>query len=149
MAQTSTFKSSIHYQLCNSNLDNKIIKSSQINTDDDNDDLHEVTITSPINPTTLISPNHHLTSSTLSIASAHKQQTLSTNHHRPSIIGTLATTLSAVRKSSTSALALAQQRLSTDNGNLFSGYQGNRHKEREEENSIRAHNASTSFESLD
>jgi len=120
MAQTSTFKSSIQYQLCNSNIDNKIIKSSQINTDDD-DDLHEVTITSP-------NCHHNLTPSRLSIVSAHKQQTLSTNHHRPSIIGTLATTLSAVRKSSTSALALAQQRLSTDNGNLFSGYQGNRHR---------------------
>jgi hypothetical protein len=70
--------------------------------------------------------------STLSIIS-HKKQTniqqLPSNNRqsisRQSIFGTLATTLTAVRKSSTTALALAQQRLSTDNGNLFSGYQGN------------------------
>lgn len=51
---------------------------------------------------------------------SHNRQSIS----RQSIFGTLATTLTAVRKSSTSAFALAQQRLSTDNGNLFSGYQG-------------------------
>jgi hypothetical protein len=96
--------------------------------------------------TTLIKPKEHSSplgkhslGSTLSIASLTKQT--NTQHHpsinssipsrnrqsisRQSIIGTLATTLTAVRKSSTAALSLAQQRLSTDNANLFSGYQGN------------------------
>jgi hypothetical protein len=57
---------------------------------------------------------------------SHNRQSIS----RQSIFDTLASTLTAVRKSSTTALALAQQRLSTDNGNLFSGYQGNILKEK-------------------
>ncbi len=58
----------------------------------------------------------------LSIHSLEKQTNI---QHRPSIFGTLATTLTAVRKSSTSIFALAQHQLSNDNGNLFSSYQGN------------------------
>jgi hypothetical protein len=45
---------------------------------------------------------------------------------RQSVFDTLATKLTAARKSSTTALASAQQRLSTDNANLFSAYQGKR-----------------------
>jgi len=76
--------------------------------------------------------------SSLSIVSITKQPNTQTRQSisRQSILGTLATTLTAVRKSSTTALALAQQRLSTDNGNLFSGYQGNMKKK------IITHNAS-------
>jgi hypothetical protein len=165
MAQASSFKSSIRYQVCNSAGDNDISRYSPIKTNQQsfspvkNDDLCEITI-SPS------SPNHHSSSlthliptistfgqtssstestnliksiqplsslpkyslgSTLSISSNPKptntpphRQSLS----RQSIFGTLATTFTAVRKSSTTAFALAQQRLSTDNGNLFSGYQG-------------------------
>lgn len=61
----------------------------------------------------------HRSSLNSSVHSANRQ-----SPSRQSIFDTLATTLTAVRKSSTSALALAQQRLSTDNGNLFSAYQG-------------------------
>jgi hypothetical protein len=155
MAQASSFKSSIRYQVCNSAGDNDIsryspIKSNQLSVK--NDDLCEITI----------SPNHHSSSlthlipgqisssaestilikskepssslpkhslgSTLSISSNPKPINTPPYRHslsRQSIIDTLATTLTAVRKSSTTAFALAQQRLSTDNGNLFSGYQGN------------------------
>ena len=147
MAQASSFKSTIRYQVCNSAGDNdpprySPIKSNKLSVK--NDDLCEITI----------SPNHHHSSSlthlipgqisssaeptspipkypfgsTLSISSNPKPTPTPPHRSslsRQSIIGTLATTLTAVRKSSTTALALAQQRLSTDNGNLFSGYQGN------------------------
>ncbi len=155
MAQASSFKSTIRYQVCNSAGDNDISRYSPIKSNKlsvKNDELCEIRI----------SPNHHSSSlthlipgqisssaesttlvrskepsspipkypfgSALSISSTPKP--INTPPHRSSlsrqsIIGTLATKLTAVRKSSTTALALAQQRLSTDNGNLFSGYQGN------------------------
>src|ERR1700722_14372514 len=51
MAQISSFKSSIRYQVCNSNVDNDITRKPSIINDDD---LCEVKI-SP----TISSPNHH------------------------------------------------------------------------------------------
>jgi hypothetical protein len=89
-------------------------------------------------PPPLPPPPKNPLGSTLSIVSLTKQPYAQTRQSlsRQSILGTLATTLTAVRKSSTTALALAQQRLSTDNGNLFSGYQGNMKKK------IITHNAS-------
>ncbi len=190
MAQASSFKSSIRYQVCNSAVDNDISHLSsikptqQVFSPNTNDELCEITISPTINKKTslsLSSPNHHTSSLTHLIPTAtssgghtsssiesgtiiksnpppsssspppknplgssssinslskrtHTQQRPSINSSIPSnirqsvsrqsIFGTLATTLTAVRKSSSSALALAQQRLSIDNGTLFSGYQG-------------------------
>ena len=63
-----------------------------------------------------------------STSSSHHGGTIPANARhsisRQSVFDTLATTLTAVRKTSTSALAVAQQRLSHDNGNLFSSYHG-------------------------
>lgn len=183
MAQTSSLKSSIRYQVCNTAVDNDISHISSINPSEQgqqssitDDDLCEITI-SPLPTTTikktslsLSSPNHYTSSRTPlippghtsatvikptkpcsptthplgSVASIHSlsKQThiqqqqqrssinsslLSHNHSstpRPSIFGTLATTLTAARKSSTSAFALAHQQLTNDHRNLFSGYQG-------------------------
>jgi hypothetical protein len=189
MAQASSFKSSIRYQVCNSAVDNDISHLSPIKSSQQpfssitDDDLCEITISPATNKKTslsLSSPNHHTSSlthlipattsscghtsssvestiiiksiqppsssplpktplgSSSSINSLSKprnaQQRSSINSSVPSnipqsssrqsIFGTLATTLTAVRKSSSTALALAQQRLSADNGTLFSGYQG-------------------------
>lgn len=185
MAQASSFKPSIHYQVCNSNIDNDIpcpssIKSSrQATSSNINDDLCEIKISpstsqqpvlppsssnhySPLpkhfipttsatshvrssieytgrnKPTKYPFPSNNPRGSSVSIQSIPKRLNTqqgqfltssnpSSNRHsisRQSIFDTLATTLTAVRKSSTSAFALAQQRLSTDNGNIFSAYQG-------------------------
>lgn len=131
-------KSSIRYQVCNSSTDEDTspFLTNQINPSTfpsiAEDDLHEITITSPNHlQRSLLKLNEPSQSkyshgSNLSISSIVKPHRTSISlHPRQSIFGTLATTLTAVRKSSTTALALAQQRLSTDNGNLFSGYQGN------------------------
>jgi hypothetical protein len=186
MAQASSFKSSIRYQVCNASNDNDISRLSStrvVQKDSSNgndDDLREITIATPNNPKRS-SPNHHvstlirspvtvdsaivkipaqhLSSSSpkhplISSASVHSLSkggnppaVVSQPSRRPSvtstvrgnalpsspvprsgsrqsIIDTLATTLTAVRKGSTSALALAQRRLSTDNTNLFATYQG-------------------------
>ena len=181
MAQASSLKSSIRYQVCSSAVDNDISHVSSINPSEQgcssitDDDLCEITISPTIIKKTslsLSSPNHHTSSltklipvtsrgdrtsssaesttllksiqpsspptnplgSSLSIHSLakptntqHRPSTnsslLSNNRRstsRQSLFGTLATTLTAVRKSSTSAFALAHQQLSSDNGNLFS-----------------------------
>ncbi|CAF3107092.1 unnamed protein product [Rotaria sp. Silwood2] len=191
MAQASSFKPSIHYQVCNSKVDNDIPRLSSIKSSQQafssivDDDLCEITILPSRNKKSslpLSSPNHHTSllknripissagghvstsvesttrfksikysssssfspltknprGSSASIHSLSKrtstQQCSSANSSNPphnrqsssrqSIFDTLATTLTAVRKSSTTALALAQQRLSTDNGNIFAAYQG-------------------------
>ena len=181
MAQASSFKSSIRYQVCNPSNDNDISrlsatrvvqKESSIGEDDE---LREITIAPPNNPkrsspnhhvSTLIrspaapdstivkipvqhlpssSPKHPLTSSASihslskrtnppavvsrpsrrsSVSSTVRGNAVPRSGSRQSIIDTLATTLTAVRKGSTTALALAQRRLSTDNTNLFATYQG-------------------------
>lgn len=127
-------KSSIRYQVCNSTTDedtspfltNKNHPSNFASIAED--DLHEISVTSPNHlQLTEPSPVKYSHGSNLSISSVVKPPSRPSIslHPRQSIFGTLATTLTAVRKSSTTAFALAQQRLSTDNGNLFSGYQGN------------------------
>ena len=101
---------------------------------------YESSLLTPLLPTTSIKPTqtssladaHESSSSIDSLAKrrgARKSRTIDPSYahrasSRQSVFGTLATTLTAVRKSSTSAIASAQQRLSTDNGNLFSAYQG-------------------------
>lgn len=127
-------KSSIRYQVCNSTTDEDTSPFLTTKTHPSNfatiaeDDLHEITVTSPnhlqLNEPTQSKHSHGSNLSISSIVKPPNRPSISI-HPRPSIFGTLATTLTAVRKSSTTAFALAQQRLSTDNGNLFSGYQGN------------------------
>ena len=134
MAQAPSFKSAIRYEVCNSAvLDDQPTAGDGAPRLPLTDDLCEITIA----PTSL-SPNHYGSPSSEARGSSASIQSLSksiavpshpnsSNQRSPSrqsIFGTLATTLTAVRKSSTSALALAQQRLSSDNGNLFSAYQG-------------------------
>ena len=68
---------------------------------------------------------------------------------RQSIFDTLATTLTAVRKGSTSALALAQRRLSTDNGNLFSAYQGDFIRQSRQLRKARRQDIKARFEKFD
>ncbi|CAF3388043.1 unnamed protein product [Rotaria socialis] len=214
MAQTSSFKSSIHNQVCNSNIDNDIarlpsIKSSQqVVPSNIHDDLCEIRIfppTSQKSSSQLPSSNHrtplskhlvpftstdgggggHVTSSSetgthikptkipllsnnsrgssVSIQSLPKR--ISTqprpsinssnpyNHRystsRQSIFDTLATTLTAVRKSSTSAFTLAHQRLSSDNGNIFSGYQGDFIRQSRQLRKARKQDIKARFEKFD
>ncbi|CAF1046693.1 unnamed protein product [Adineta steineri] len=109
------------------------------------------------------SPSQHQFGSTLSIHSLAKQ---TNTQHRPSInspcslsnrqsisrqsvFGTLATTLTAVRKTSSSALTLAQQRLSTDNGNLFSAYQGDYIRQSRQLRKARRQDIKARFEKFD
>jgi hypothetical protein len=68
---------------------------------------------------------------------------------RQSIFDTLATTLTAVRKGSTSALALAQRRLSTDNANLFSAYQGDFIRQSRQLRKARRQDIKARFEKFD
>ncbi len=73
-------------------------------------------------------------------------------HHstsRQSIFDTLATKLTAVRKSSTSALALAQQSLSTENANLFSSYQGDFIRQSRQLRKARRQDIKARFEKFD
>ena len=174
MDQTSPFKSSIRYQVCNSIGDEQSARLPAASCVTQND-LCEITIspsTSKKRLVALSSPNHYESSlltplipttttaagqlasqqsapikptQTSSLADAHessssidslakrrgarKSRTIDPSYahraaSRQSVFGTLATTLTAVRKSSTCALTSAQQRLSTDNTNLFSAYQG-------------------------
>jgi hypothetical protein len=166
MAQTSSFKPSIYYQVCNAVSDSEVatIKLSEpARASHLENDLSEITISSAPTkkaPVGLSSPNHHpaprpstgrissstesatlvqtrspsspsrnARGSTLSIHSLAKPtnsqyrpsiNSLFPSSHRPSVFGTLATSLAAARKSSAAGFA----RLSTDHGHLFSGYQG-------------------------
>ncbi|CAF1298996.1 unnamed protein product [Rotaria sordida] len=217
MAQASSFKPSIHYQVCNSNVDNDISRLSSIKSSQQasssivDDDLCEITISpskTKKSSLPLFSSNHHTSllknripltstsghvsssvesttrfkpikfsssSSTFSpqtknprdsLASIHslskrtsihqRSSTYSshppTNRHsasRQSIFDTLATTLTAVRKSSTTALALAQQRLSTDNGNIFSAYQGDFIRQSRQLRKARKQDIKARFEKFD
>ena len=148
MAQASSCKSTVRYQVCNSNADDEPSKKSTdenkslIRSTIESDDLCEITISSINQCQSQSRPNHFDSSTNSNIIRNLRENddpsrrllsssTISNNPSahprsspRPSIFGTLTTTLTAVRKSSTSALALAQQRLSSDNGNLFSAYQG-------------------------
>ena len=193
MAQISSFKPYVRYQMCNSTSDNDILCPSSIKSPQEtrspvaNDDLFEIKISPATNQLNSSSPNHHTFSLTQLIPanSTHNHRSLSAestnlikpieslspsapkNQHggslsthllsrptytptrfltnfsnssnysqstpRQSIFDTLATTLTAVRKSSTTALALAQQRLSIDNGTLFSTYQGKKFNKRKKE----------------
>jgi hypothetical protein len=119
----------------------------------------------PIPSNSYLSPQHERTVSTsethglvpLSIVplSSHDGSTLlpQSIHYRSqsrqSVFGTLATTLTAVRKSSTSALALAQQRLSSDNGHLFSSYQGDFIRQSRQLRKARKQDIKARFEKFD
>jgi hypothetical protein len=176
MAQASSSKPSIRYQVCNSAVDNDLTStkpSQRVCSPHPDDDLCEITISPTTNKkASLSSPNHHtslvthlipavssgghtsssaesatlikpiqssilqknLLGSSSSIHSLSKRTNIQQrpsipvinrqSFSRQSIFDTLASTLTAVRKSSTSALTLAQQRLSTDNGSIFAAYQG-------------------------
>ena len=115
----------------------------------------------PIQPLSSSSPKHPLGSSS-SIHSLTKQpnplsqqqqsRPLSNARQstsRQSIIDTIATKLTAVRKSSTTALNLAQQRLSTDNVNLFSTYQGDYIRQSRQLRKARRQDIKARFEKFD
>ena len=184
MAQISSFKPCIPYQVCNSTSDNDILRPSSIKSPEQtrlplaNDDLFEIKISPATNQLKSTTSSNHYTSSLTPLISAKSTDNYrslsaestsftksiksssftSKNPHdgsssthslsrriytqprssinfsnssnyrqstsRQSIFDTLANKLTAVRKSSITALALAQQRLSIDNGTLFSTYQG-------------------------
>ncbi|CAF0722151.1 unnamed protein product [Adineta steineri] len=224
MAQASSFKSSIRYQVCNSTTDNDISRLSSTKPTQQgyssiiDDDLCEITISpTPTNKKVSLSstsPNHNTSSlthviplttsdsrktssnesnivkipiqsssspkyplgSSSSIHSLPKQTNppsqqqqqrsrhSSTNSStrdsinptinrqstsRQSVFDTLATKLTAVRKSSTTALAAAQQRLSTDNANLFSAYQGDYIRQSRQLRKARRQDIKARFEKFD
>ncbi|CAF1613551.1 unnamed protein product [Rotaria magnacalcarata] len=215
MAQTSSFKSSIHNQVCNSNIDSDIARLSSIKSSQQvvpsniHDDLYEIRISPPTSQKSplQVSPSNHRTSSSKHlvpftstdgggggghVASSSETDTrikptkipflsnnsrsssvsiqslpkrISTQHQpsinssnpynhrystsRQSIFDTLATTLTAVRKSSTSAFALAHQRLSSDNGNIFSGYQGDFIRQSRQLRKARKQDIKARFEKFD
>ncbi len=74
-----------------------------------------------------------------------------TRHSTPrqSVFDTIATTLTAVRKSSTSALAAAQQSLSADNANIFSAYQGDFIRQSRQLRKARRQDIKARFEKFD
>jgi len=68
---------------------------------------------------------------------------------RQSVFDTIATKLTAVRKSSTSALAVAQQSLSAENANLFSSYQGDFIRQSRQLRKARRQDIKARFEKFD
>ncbi|UJR08291.1 hypothetical protein I4U23_012562 [Adineta vaga] len=196
MAQASSFKPSIQYQVCNTRTDNEIscistIKSSEHGyiSNPDND-LSEITVSSATNKKTtsgLSSPNHYPTASLTQVLSSaatpsghvssstdsatliktqspssptrntlgsslsihsHPRQSINSlfpSSHRPSVFGTFASTLTVARKSSTSAFP----RLSTDHGNLFSGYQGDYIRQSRQLRKARKQDIKARFEKFD
>ncbi|CAF0756579.1 unnamed protein product [Rotaria sordida] len=227
MAQASSFKSSIRYQVCNSTTDNDISRLSSTKPSEQghssiiDDDLCEITISPPTNKkisSSLSSPNHHTSSLThlipltssvpkkspsttstivkiptqpLSSSSKHpldcspsiqsftkqtnrpsqQQQQQQRSHQsstsssirdvitpsnirqstsRQSVLDTFTTKLTRnVRKTSTSASALAHQRVSTDNDNLFSTYQGDFIRQSRQLRKARRQDIKARFEKFD